>query len=222
MGVRGRATSQHIPRGLVSAGPGLGTRAGDTWQLPPEATGQAAPARQRGQVAPKGRGWSQADDLWAGPAPCAPGTGHGPLPRTDEAALGQSWVCAHRRIHTYLGRSPWGQTVARTEGWTIPLSSVPPPCPGPGKGSRALFSVRRALTSFVGGTLPLLVCERHDPAGPVTPGAGQSVGEALRPIPPAWGPLVSHGPPPVWCCAGTGGQRASPGFLRRPPTALEL
>lgn len=142
------STSRHFPRGLVSGGPGLGTWAGDSWQLPPGATGQAAPARQRGQVAPKGRGWSQADDLWAGPAPCAPGTGHGPLPRTDEAALGQSWVWA--------GHPGGRQWHGRRAGRYL-LAPCRPPAQGRGRGREPCSRCGRRSPPLLAG-LCLSLC----------------------------------------------------------------
>lgn len=157
-----------------------------------------------------------------GPSPQAWGSILSPC--TEGEARGQSWIPVHRWIHTYaaLGSltwgSPWGQAMARTEGWTVPLSSMPTPCPGLGKGLGALFRAEQTLTSFVGGALalPLLVSERRDPPGPVTPAVGEGgvrpCGQSRQP-----GDLWLHMPRPPCGTVDRWGGHVAGGSLREPP-----
>lgn len=71
------------------------------------------------------------------------------------------------------------------------LLSRPTPCPRAGKGARSCareWGQGAVLTSFVGGALPLPlpVCERRDPPGPVTPGGQREHERGPEANPPAW------------------------------------
>lgn len=160
------STSQHIPRGLVAAGSGLGTRAGDTWQLPSGGHGQADPAWRRGHVASTGQGRSQGDGSVGQPAPSAPVTS----PQCRRGGPG-----TERGLRAQTDTHVPGQAALGAGGGAKAGRYLLAPCHPP---ARAGEGAARALTSLVGGALPLPVRERHGPAGPVTPGVGQSVGEA--------------------------------------------